>query len=95
MDKKGDYEKVEGLFIDLMVTTLEKTLAKLKSQAADSKDVRNAITLLKDNGFTMRDLRTTKDPEEFLAELMATLPALPAISPNGEIVPYVDCEEEE
>lgn len=87
-----DYQKIESLFIEMMELTLKDTIAKLKSKEADSKDIRNAITLLKDNGFTLRDIPVSKKPEEFLAELAKTLPQLPAISCYGEIIEYDESE---
>lgn len=79
-------ERIQGLFIDIMELTLKDTIAKLKSGEADSKDIRNAITLLKDNGFTLRDLDVAKDPNEFLAELAQNMPRLPKLNKYGEII---------
>lgn len=88
----NEYAKIEGLFVDLMSATIEQVLKTIKSGTADAKDIRNAITLLKDNGFTMRDVPTNKKPDEFLAELAKSIPALPNITPYGEII---DIEDEE
>lgn len=81
-----NYEKIESLFVDLMACTIQEVIDKIKSGEADSKDVRNALTLLKDNGFTLRDVPSDKKPEEFLDELAQAFPALPNISSNGEII---------
>ncbi|CUU77499.1 hypothetical protein [Campylobacter hyointestinalis] len=95
MPDKDKYKIVEELFIDLMSCTLENVLEKLKSGSADSKDVRNAITLLKDNGFTLRDIPMNKDPNEVLSEIAKTLPALPNLSKNGEIIDLMEYDENE
>lgn len=95
MPDKDKYKIVEGLFIDLMSCTLENVLEKLKSGSADSKDVRNAITLLKDNGFTLRDIPINKDPNEVLTEIAKTIPALPNLSKNGEIIDLMEYDENE
>ncbi|PPB52946.1 hypothetical protein [Campylobacter hyointestinalis] len=95
MPNKDKYKIVEELFIDLMSCTLENVLEKLKSGSADSKDVRNAITLLKDNGFTLRDIPMNKDPNEVLSEIAKTLPALPNLSKNGEIIDLMEYDENE
>ncbi|CUU71022.1 Uncharacterised protein [Campylobacter hyointestinalis subsp. hyointestinalis] len=95
MPNKDKYKIVEGLFIDLMSCTLENVLEKLKSGSADSKDIRNAITLLKDNGFTLRDIPINKDPNEVLTEIAKTLPALPNLSKNGEIIDLMEYDENE
>ncbi|RAZ60030.1 hypothetical protein [Campylobacter hyointestinalis] len=95
MPNKDKYKIVEELFIDLMSCTLENVLEKLKSGSADSKDVRNAITLLKDNGFTLRDIPMNKDPNEVLSEIAKTLPALPNLSKNGDIIDLIEYDENE
>lgn len=95
MPNKDKYKIVEGLFIDLMSCTLENVLEKLKSGSADSKDIRNAITLLKDNGFTLRDIPMNKDPNEVLTEIAKTLPALPNLSKNGDIIDLMEYDENE
>ena len=95
MPDKDKYKIVEELFIDLMSCTLENVLEKLKSGSADSKDVRNAITLLKDNGFTLRDIPMNKDPNEVLSEIAKTLPALPNLSKNGDIIDLMEYDENE
>ncbi|CUU71558.1 hypothetical protein [Campylobacter hyointestinalis] len=95
MPNKDKYKIVEELFIDLMSCTLENVLEKLKSSSADSKDVRNAITLLKDNGFTLRDIPMNKDPNEVLSEIAKTLPALPNLSKNGDIIDLMEYDENE
>lgn len=95
MPNKDKYKIVEELFIDLMSCTLENVLEKLKSGSADSKDVRNAITLLKDNGFTLRDIPMNKDPNEVLSEIAKTLPALPNLSKNGDIIDLMEYDENE
>lgn len=95
MPNKDKYKIVEELFIDLMSCTLENVLEKLKSGSADSKDIRNAITLLKDNGFTLRDIPMNKDPNEVLTEIAKTLPALPNLSKNGDIIDLMEYDENE
>lgn len=80
------YKKVENLFIEMMELTLKDIIKKLKSGEAVSSDVRNAVALLKDNGFTLRDIPMSRKPEEFLAELAKSLPQLPVISAHGEII---------
>ena len=79
-------ERIHGLFIDIMELTLKDTVKKLKSGEADSKDIRNAITLLKDNGFTLRDLDVAKNPDELIAELAQSMPRLPKLNKYGEII---------
>lgn len=95
MANKDNYKVVEGLFIELMSSTIENVLDKLKSGQADSKDIRNAITLLKDNGFTLRDIPMNKDPNEVLAEIAKSIPALPNLSATGEVIDLMEYDENE
>lgn len=92
MTNRSDYEKVEALFIEMLELTLKDTVRKLK-EGADAKDVRNAIALLKDNGFTLRDIPITRKPDELLAELAKSLPQLPYISQHGEIIEDAEYDE--
>ncbi|MCR8678903.1 MULTISPECIES: hypothetical protein [Campylobacter] len=95
MANKDNYKVVEGLFIELMSSTIENVLDKLRSGQADSKDIRNAITLLKDNGFTLRDIPMNKDPNEVLAEIAMSIPALPNLSATGEVIDLMEYDENE
>lgn len=45
--------KAEGLMVDLMYIITEELMYKIKSGEASSQDMRNAISLLKDNGVTV------------------------------------------
>lgn len=81
---KTSYEKVENLFIDLMSSTVKEVISTIKSGEATPQDIRNAITLLKDNGFTMRDVPSEMDPNRFIEEIGSI--ALPRISASGEII---------
>ena len=95
MPDKHSYAAVEGLFVALMSSTIENVLDKLRSGNADSKDIRNAITLLKDNGFTLRDIPMNKDPNEVLAEIAKSIPALPNLSATGEVIDLMEYDENE
>lgn len=95
MAKKDSYKAVEELFIELMSNTIENVLDKLRSGQADSKDIRNAITLLKDNGFTLRDIPMNKDPNEVLSEIAKSIPALPNLSATGEVIDLMEYDENE
>lgn len=95
MANKDSYKAVEGLFIELMSSTIENVLDKLRSGQADSKDIRNAITLLKDNGFTLRDIPMNKDPNEVLSEIAMSIPALPNLSATGEVIDLMEYDENE
>lgn len=95
MANKDNYKAVEGLFIELMSSTIENVLDKLRSGQADSKDIRNAITLLKDNGFTLRDIPMNKDPNEVLSEIAMSIPALPNLSATGEVIDLMEYDENE
>lgn len=95
MANKDNYKVVEGLFIELMSSTIENVLDKLRSGQADSKDIRNAITLLKDNGFTLRDIPMNKDPNEVLSEIAMSIPALPNLSATGEVIDLMEYDENE
>ena len=95
MANKDNYKAVEGLFIELMSSTIENVLDRLKSGQADSKDIRNAITLLKDNGFTLRDIPMNKDPNEVLSEIAMSIPALPNLSATGEVIDLMEYDENE
>ena len=79
-------QTLEELFASLQVATIEEVIKVIKSGEATSGDVRNAISLLKDNGFTMRDVPNGTDPNKFLEDLSASMPQLPNISANGEII---------
>jgi hypothetical protein len=95
MANKDNYKAVEGLFIELMSSTIENVLDRLRSGQADSKDIRNAITLLKDNGFTLRDIPMNKDPNEVLSEIAMSIPALPNLSATGEVIDLMEYDENE
>lgn len=95
MANKDNYKAIEGLFIELMSSTIENVLDKLRSGQADSKDIRNAITLLKDNGFTLRDIPMNKDPNEVLSEIAMSIPALPNLSATGEVIDLMEYDENE
>lgn len=80
-------DKIEELLAELQFHTIEEVLKNIKSGGATSKDIRNAITILKDNGFTMRDIPNgAPDPSKFLEDLNKNLLKLPNINDLGEIV---------
>jgi len=51
MNKKK--HKAEELMVDLMVKIAEELMVKIENGEASSQDVRNAISLLKDNGVSV------------------------------------------
>jgi hypothetical protein len=51
MNKKK--HKAEEIMVDLMVKLTEELMYKIQSGEASSQDVRNAISLLKDNNVTV------------------------------------------
>jgi methanogenic corrinoid protein MtbC1 len=81
---KDNYSKVEDLFIELMSSTVKDVIGTIKSGEATPQDIRNAITLLKDNGFTMRDVPSDMDPNKFIEEISSI--KLPQISLSGDII---------
>lgn len=80
----NSYQKVEDLFIELMSSTVQDVITTIKSGEASPQDIRNAITLLKDNGFTMRDIPSDMNPDKMIEEI-SNIP-LPFISANGDII---------
>lgn len=86
-------DKIEELLAQLHLHTIEKILNNVKSSEASPQDIRNAITILKDNGFTMRDVPSdAPDPSHFLEDLNKNLPKLPNINDLGEVI-EADIEE--
>lgn len=80
-------DEIEVLLADLQFHTIKGVLSNIKSGEATPQDIRNAITLLKDNGFTMRDVPSgAPDPSVFLEDLNRNLPKLPSINDLGEII---------
>lgn len=79
-------EQIEELLSELQLETIKKALANIKNEEASPQDLRNAITILKDNGFTMRDVVGGPTPREFLEDLNKNMPKLPNINDLGEII---------
>lgn len=80
-------DEIEKLLADLQFHTIEQVLENIKSGEATPQDIRNAITILKDNGFTMRDIPNgAPDPKAFLEDIGKNLPKLPTINSVGEII---------
>lgn len=87
-------DEIEKLLANLQYHTIEQVLTNIKSGEATPQDIRNAITLLKDNGFTMRDIPNgAPDPSKFLEDINQNMTKLPHISDTGEII-EADLEDE-
>lgn len=80
-------DKIEELLAELQYHTIEQVLENIKSGEATPQDIRNAITILKDNGFTMRDIPNgAPDPSKFLEDINKNMPKLPNINDYGEVI---------
>lgn len=80
-------DKIEELLAELQYHTIEQVLKNIKSGKAAPQDIRNAITVLKDNGFTMRDVPNgAPNPQQFLEDINKNMPKLPHISETGELI---------
>lgn len=64
--------KAEELMVDLMLKVVEDLKYKIEAGEASSGDVRNAISLLKDNSITVAI--TKGDPKSILKEAEEELP---------------------
>lgn len=79
--------EIEELLAELQFETIEQVLKNIKSGEASPQDIRNAISILKDNGFTMRDVPNgAPDPSKFLEDINKNIPKLPNINNLGEII---------
>lgn len=80
-------DEIIELLASLQFHTIEEILKNIKSGEASPQDIRNAITVLKDNGFTLRDIPNgAPDPSKFIEELNKNMPKLPNINDLGEII---------
>lgn len=80
---KEQYAQLEELLGELQLETIKSLLKSVKSGEATSGDIRNALTLLKDNSINLDHAKG--DPMTFLGTLSASVAQLPYLDASLDL----------
>jgi len=78
---KEQYIELEKLLGELQLATIKRVLASVQSDEASPSDIKNALTLLKDNSITLDNAKG--DPKQYLGNVASAVAAA---------LPYTDAE---